>query len=123
MAGRAGTPRFGDYVTDITGAPGSDGQNQVHNQSGDTFTEQHSLFNPSQQSRSMGTTLGEAPGAYYDRVPRVYNAMANHDGFMAGQDHINQLDERKVLEETVYSVPVVCADDWFDNSGSDERTA
>jgi hypothetical protein len=123
MAGKAGTPRFGEYITDISGKPGDDGINVATQQSGNRFSEQHNLYNPAQQSRPMGTTLGGDPGESYVPGVRIYNAHCNHDGFMGGQDHINQLDEAKVLNETIFAVPYVCADDWFQNSGSDERTA
>lgn len=123
MAGKAGTPRFGEYVTDITGKPGDDGINVATQQSGERFSEQHHLYNPARQSRPMGTSLGGEAGRAYAPGVRIYNAYCNHDGFMGGQDHINQLDEGKVLDETIGAVPVVFADEWFRDSGSDERTA
>src|SRR5579863_2869830 len=123
MSGRPGTPRFGEYSQVVSGKPGPDGTNTVCEQSGNDFTEQHFLYDPDQQSRDMGGTLGGDPRPGYSSDPRIYNAPSNHDGFMGGQDHINQLDERKVLEETMWAVPCVYADDWQHNFDSDERSA
>lgn len=124
MAGRAGTPRFGIYKSDVSGQVDDNGQNVVKEQSDDNFfTEQHFLYNPSQRSRDMGDSRGEDPQRGYNSDTRIYAAQCNHDGFQGGDAHIVVLDERKVLEDTMYSVPVVYSDDWFNNSGSDERSA
>lgn len=124
MAGRPGTPRFGMYNDDHRHKPDASGVNEVATQADDvTFKEQHYLFNPSQQSRAMGTTLGDPPGDYYEPDGLDYCAPANHDGFMGGDAHLESLDEKKVMDRLVYSVPLVCADDNYKTFSSDERTA
>lgn len=123
MAGRAGTPRFGSYDPEHEGKPNSQGQNTLDLQSGETFREQHFLYDPTQQAREMGTTLGQAPGDMAGYQHHLYEAMCNHDGFEGGDSHLVSLDERKVLESTVYTAPCVYADDNYKTFSSDERTA
>lgn len=112
------------YEDDHEYKPNANGINEVDTQVDDvTFREQHYLFNPSQYSRDMGSTLGDAPGKYYQADGLDYCAPANHDGFMGGDAHLENLDEKKVLDRTIYSVPMICADDWQRNFDSTERTA
>jgi hypothetical protein len=122
MAGRPGTPRFGAYAQPHEGKPDANGQDRLDVQADGPFIEQHYLFNPAQRSREMGTTLGDAPGKVYQADERIYCADANHDGFVGGDLHLNSLDEKKVLDDTVYSVPIVQCDDEYRTFGSDERS-
>lgn len=128
MAGNPGTPRFGEYQDAHVTKTDTQGESDVELQSGngstpDQFSEIHFLYNPALRSREMGSTLGAPPGDYYDRVPRGYDAVSNHDGFFAGDSHLVNLDERKVLNNYIESTRIVCADDFQRNFDSDERTA
>lgn len=128
MAGYPGTPRFGTYQDQHVKKTDSNGESQVQLQTSngttpDEFSEVHFLYNPNLRGREMGTTLGQAPGEYYERVPRGYDAPANHDGFFGGDAHLMNVDERKVLNNYIESTRIVCADDFQRNWNSDERTA
>lgn len=128
MPGYPGTARFGEYQDAHVTKTDSQGESDVELQSGngttpDQFAEIHFLYNPKYQSRAMGSSLGDVPGDYYSRVPRGYDAPANHDGFFAGDTHLVNLDERKVLNNYIESARVLCAEDFQRNFGSDERTA
>lgn len=123
MSGHPGTVRFGDYGEEHKGKPDAEGRDELELQSDDSFTEQHYLYDPTQRARSMGSTLGDKPGdmAGYQRL--LYEAPSNHDGFEGGDGHLVNLDERKVLDNTIFSAPCVYADDFQHNFNSDERTA
>lgn len=122
MAGRAGTPRFGDYGGEHESKPNAQGQDTLDLQSGDGFEEQHFLYDPTQRSRQMGTTLGDAPQKMAGYQKHQYEAMCNHDGFEGGDAHLISLDERKVLDNTIFSVDCVYADDFQHNFDSSERS-
>lgn len=108
MAGKPGTPRFGSYGNDHESKPNANGQNKVDSQAdGSYFTEQHYLYNPAQQSRNVG----QAPAKYYDEQKQQYDAPCNHDGFEGGDIHLVNMDERKVLDLTIFSQKIECADD------------
>lgn len=122
MAGRPGTARFGRYLQDHESKPNASGENKVDSQNdGDRFVEQHFLYNPSQKSRDVGSP----PAKYYDQGSQEYCAPANHDGFDGGDGHISNLDERKVLDLTIYSTAIECADEngYRAVNGTPEETA
>lgn len=111
MAGTPGTPRFGinaDQTPTKTGANGTSTLTLPKN--GNQWTETHFMYNPAQRSREMGTTRGGNPGHDNEHVEHQSNYMCNHDGFMAGKSTISNLDERKVLENSIYSVGCEWAD-------------
>lgn len=111
MAGTPGTPRFGlpvDQTPDHTDSVGVSHMNLQKN--GGTFTEYHFMYNPAQKSRAMGTTRGADPGHDNADVEHQSNYMCNHDGFMGGTTTIMNLDERKVLENTMYAIDCEWAD-------------
>lgn len=111
MAGHAGTARFGEYSDDHNGKPDVHGQNKVMTTSDEiTYTEQHYLYNPAEMGRDVSTPPGQAPGKYYIHLPQQYDAPSNHDGLSGGDVHLTVLDERKVLENTIYSTKIECAD-------------
>lgn len=124
MSGRGGSPRFGvnknvhEEATDSNGASSFTTQND-----GEVFTEVHYAYNPALAARPMDTTEGGKPGQYYQVVPRQADYMCNHDGYDGGQYHITNLDERKVVDNTIMAVKIECADDMQHIFGSDERTA
>lgn len=124
MAGKPGTARFGDYGGEHESKPDTSGRDRLTLQAnGEAFVEQHFLYNPTQRSRVMGSTLGDAPGSMAGYTKRMYEAPCNHDGFEGGDARLINLDERKVLDTTIYSQHCVYADDFQRNFDSDERTA
>lgn len=119
MAGTPGTPRFGmapDQTPDHVNTAGTSHMNLQ--KSGGTFTEYHFAYNPAQKSRAMGTTRGSDPGHDFDYEEHQANYMCNHDGYMGGNNVVSNLDERKVLHNTIYSVDC----EWAD-PGTDETSA
>jgi len=111
MAGTPGTPRFGinaDQTPTKTAADGSSVMTLPKN--GNKWTETHFLYNPAQKSRAMGTTRGADPGHDNEDVEHQANYMCNHDGYMSGTTTIVQMDERKVLTNTIYAVECEWAD-------------
>jgi len=68
------------------------------------WTEIHFAYNPGQKSREMGSTRGADPGKDYVKDRREPAYMSNHDGYTGGDLHLMNLDERKVLSNTIYSV-------------------
>lgn len=111
MAGTPGTPRFGvntDMTPDHTDSSGSSTMTLPKN--GNKWTETHFMYNPAQKSRSMGTTRGGDPGHDNVYVEHQCNYMCNHDGFAGGSNIVLNLDERKVLENTIYSIDCEWAD-------------
>lgn len=123
MAGKPGTVRYGDYGDEHRSKPDAHGRDQLMMQDDGPFIEQHYLYDPTQRSREMGSTLGDKPGDMAGYQHRMYEAPSNHDGFEGGDAHLSNLDERKVLDTTIFSVPCVYADDFQRNFDSDERTA
>lgn len=111
MAGTPGTPRFGmpaDQTPDHTNASGL--SHATLQKSGGTFTEIHFQYNPAQKSRAMGSTRGADPGHDNEYEEHQSNYMCNHDGFLGGTTTIMNLDERKVLHNTIYSIDCEWAD-------------
>lgn len=111
MAGTPGTPRFGvpaDQTPDHTNPSGTSHMNLQ--KSGGTFTEIHFQYNPAQKSRPMGTTRGGNPGHDNVYVEHQANYMCNHDGYMGGTTTVMNLDEHKVLTNTIYSIECEWAD-------------
>lgn len=107
MAGHPGTPRFGVPADMHNGDPNANGQNVLNLQtSDDAFKEQHALYNPAQKSRGVG----QDPAKYYVVEKNAYEAPCNHDDYEGGDAHISNLDEQKVLRNTVFAVPIECAD-------------
>lgn len=119
MAGTPGTPRFGinaDQTPTKTAANGTSVMKLPKN--GNQWTETHFMYNPAQKSRAMGTTRGSDPGHDNADVEHQSNYMCNHDGYMGGTTTIINLDEHKVLTNTIYSVEC----EWAD-PGTDETSA
>ncbi len=111
MAGSPGTPRFGvnaDMTPDKTGADGT--STMTLPKAGNKWTETHFMYNPAQVSRSMGTTRGGDPKHDNEYVEHQANYMCNHDGYAGGRTTNINLDERKVLENTIYSIDCEWAD-------------
>ena len=111
MAGTPGTARFG-VNPDVTDKTNDSGISHMQlPKSGGTFTETHFLYNPAQLSREMGSTEGAAPKQGFQTVEHQHNYMCNHDGYMAGNNVVANLDERKVLTNSIYSVDCEYAED------------
>lgn len=124
MPGHPGTVRFGDYPNwHEQESPDGSGKEVLRSQADGDFVEQHFMFNPAEGGRSMGTTLGDAPAQMYDHQKQQYEAPCNHDGFSGGDAHLTNMDEFKVLRNTLNSVKCEYADDQQHNWNSDERTA
>lgn len=123
MAGRPGTPRVGEYRSSHESKPDASGESVLDLQNFEKFREQHFLYDPSQAARPSGTTLGGKPGDMAGYQKRMYEAPSNHDGFEGGDSHLVVLDERKVLENHIYSVRCEYADDEQRIWSSDERSA
>lgn len=117
MTGTPGTARFG-ILPDQT--PDHTNSNAVSHltlqKSGGNFTEYHFAYNPAQRSREMGTTRGSNPG--HDNVYEEHqcNYMCNHDSFMGGNTTVMNMDERKVLHNTIYSIGCEWADPGTDET-------
>jgi hypothetical protein len=117
MTGTPGTARFGinpDQTPDHTNASGV--SHLTLQKSGGTFTESHFLYNPAQKSRAMGTTRGADPGHDNTDVVHQANYMCNHDGFAGGSNIVLNLDERKILDNTVYAIGCEWADPGTDET-------
>lgn len=104
MAGKAGTPRFGMNPDEHPGKTSDNGVSKVNLPFDGDYTEVHFTYNPAQKSRDMGTTRGGDPGSSYVRDRREPDYMSNHDGYAGGDIHLMNLDERKVLQNTIYSI-------------------
>lgn len=103
MAGKAGTPRFGINPSDESSyKAGSDGIGYKDLPDGTKQEEIHYTYNPAYQARAVG----QAPGRCYEQEKRQADYMANHDGYVGGMAHNLELDERKVLDNTINSVKV-----------------
>lgn len=119
MPGYPGTPRFGEYSDKHKKKTDSQGDSQIQLQDGNgKFDEVHFAYKPSQQSREVG----QPPKKYFETTDRQYDAICNHDGWFGGDAHLSNLDERKVLENYIYSTKIECADDMQDIDGTDERS-
>ena len=116
MSGRPGTPHFGDYPDIHTKA-------EVKTPVDGPVKKFHFMFDPAQVSRPMGSTEGGKPGCGWEPAPRERDYMCNHDGFVGGDMHNLNMDEQKVLQNTIYTVEFEYADDFQHNWGSEERTA
>jgi len=111
MAGKAGTPRFGMNPDEHPGKTSVNGVSKVNLPFDGDYTEIHFAYNPAQKSRDMGTTRGGDPGKNYMLDRREPDYMSNHDGYAGGDIHLMNLDERKVLQNTIYSVKCEYTDD------------
>lgn len=111
MAGKAGTPRFGMNPDEHPGKTSINGVSKVTLPVDGMYTEIHFAYNPAQKSREMGTTRGGNPGKDYEKDRREPDYMSNHDGYAGGDIHLMNLDERKVLQNTIYSVNCEYEDD------------
>lgn len=117
MTGTPGTARFGinqDITPDETSANGVSHLTLPKN--GNIWTETHFMYNPSQHSREMATTRGGNPGKVGDEIKHQSNYMCNHDGFAGGSNIVMNLDERKVLDNTIYSYHCEWADPGYDDT-------
>lgn len=117
MAGTPGTPRFGtaaDMTPDHTASDGT--STMLLPKKGNEWTETHFMYNPAQKSRAMGTTRGSDPGHDPDYVEHQANYMCNHDGYAGGSTVLMNLDEHKVLTNTLYSVHCEWADPGTDET-------
>lgn len=87
--------------------PNANGQNKLDMQTDGPFIEQHQLYNPAQKSRDVG----QSPAKYYTPENNQYEAPCNHDSYEGGDAHLSNLDEQKVLRNTVFAIKIECADD------------
>jgi hypothetical protein len=120
MSAHPGTARFGVNTTihpDKYKA-GVDGMGKIITPEDGPVVETHFVYNPAQASRPMGTTRGGDPGKDFDKQHRQADYMANHDGYVAGDLHLMSLDERKVVQNTIYSVGCEWADPGYDDTSS-----
>lgn len=104
MAGKAGTVRFGINPDEHPVKTDANGVSKVNLPFDGDYTEVHFVYNPSQRSRDMSSTRGADPGRDYVKDRRDTDYMSNHDGYAGGDIHLMNLDERKVLQNTIYSV-------------------
>ena len=118
MSARAGTPRFGINKDLHPGRnhAGPDGMGKIELPIDGPYVETHFSYNPAQASRPMGTTRGSDPGKDFVQQTRQADYMSNHDGYLGGDIHLLNLDERKVLQSTIYSVHCKWADPGYDNT-------
>jgi hypothetical protein len=119
MAGTPGTPRFGilpDMTPDHTSANGT--SHMTLQKNGNVWTEEHFAYNPAQKSRAMGTTRGGNPQHDFVYEEHQANYMCNHDGYAGGATIIMNLDERKVLHNTIYSIECEWADPNTDETSA-----
>lgn len=121
MSGIPGTPHFGDF-------PDVQKKDKTILQSGDmgepdAFFKIHQNFDNSQKGREMGSTLGEAPKCGWEPHNRERAYMCNHDGFSGGNSRNLNMDEKKVLQNTIFSTNFEYDYDVQRIHGSDERTA
>lgn len=121
MAGKAGTVRFGVNPEEHIGTTSTDGMSKVKTPIDGPLLETHFAYNPAQKPRDMSSTRGSDPGDDYVRTPRQADYMSNHDGYMGGDMHLMNLDERKVLQNTIYSAKCEYADD-SDNGNAPSQT-
>ena len=117
MAGTPGTPRFGVNKDQTPTKTADDGTStMLLPKKGNEWTETHLLYNPAQKSRAMGSTRGSDPGHDNTDVEHQCNYMCNHDGFMGGSTILMNLDEQKVLWNTIYAVGCEWADPGTDET-------
>jgi len=123
MAGKAGTARFGvNPSIHPAEHAGPDGMGTIKTPIDGPWVETHFAYNPAQASRPMGTTRGGDPGKDFDQTYRQADYMSNHDGYLGGDLHLMNLDERKVLNNTIYSIGCEWADPGY-NETSDNGWA
>lgn len=122
MAGKAGTVRFGMNPDEHPGTTSVDGVSKVNLPYDGMYTEVHFAYNPAQKSREMGSTRGADPGTDYVLDRREADYMSNHDGYAGGDIHLMNLDERKTLQNTLYSVKCEYASD-SDNGTAPHQTS
>lgn len=118
MSGHAGTPRFGvnPSIHPGNGHADENGMGKIDMPIDGPVIETHFAYNPGQASRPMGTTRGGDPGKDYTKTEHQADYMSNHDGYVAGDLHVMNLDERKVLENTLYSIHCEWADPGYDDT-------
>jgi len=121
MAGKAGTPRFGMNPDEHPDKTSTDGVSYMDLPFDGNYKEIHFAYNPAQRSRDMGTTRGGDPGKDYVKDVRDFDYMSNHDGYAGGDVHLMNLDERKVLQHTIYSAKCEYAED-LDNGTAPSQT-
>jgi hypothetical protein len=117
MAGHPGTVRFGENPKHDTDTTEDTGISTLHTNSGDV-TEIHQMINPGLRARDMGTSEGDRPNSCYNKEVLKVEYPSNHDGFTGGMLHNLNLDEKKVIDNFVNSVPVQYADEQQFISGS-----
>jgi hypothetical protein len=126
MPGKAGTVRFGINPPVHEEKASADGVSRVDLQIDGPWQELHYAYNPSQYSRPMGSTRGADPGKDNADVKRQADYMSNHDGYLAGDIHLLNNDERKILDNHIYSVNCEWADpgypDTSDNGWAPRQT-
>lgn len=118
MSGSPGTPRFGDYSNKHKKKTTSQGDSSIALQDDGDFDEIHYSYNPDQQASAVGAPRKK----YFQTVERQYDAPSNHDGWFGGDAHLINVDERKVLDNYLYSQKITCADDEQTISGSRENS-
>lgn len=111
MAGRPGTARFGVNPEIHEGKTNDSGISKVGLPIDGPWTETHFMYNPGQVSRDMGSTRGSDPQEKWIQVPRQSDYFCNHDGYIGGDVHLMNLDERKVFETGLYSIDCEYAED------------
>lgn len=116
MSGKAGTVRFGSNPDIHPDKASADGISKMDTQIGDKWTEIHFAYNPSQKSRSMSSTRGGDPGKDNENEIRQADYMSNHDGYLGGSNILSNLDERKVLNDTIYAINCKWADPGYDET-------
>lgn len=117
MSAHPGTARFG-VNTSIHPKPkaGPDGMGKIDMPNGEQQVETHFVYDPSQRSRAMGTARGGDPGKDFEKLHREADYMSNHDGYIGGSTVLMELDERKVLQNTIYSIGCEWADPGYDDT-------
>lgn len=116
MSGKAGTVRFGVNPDIHPDEASANGIGSVNTPIDGPWSETHFTYNPSQRSRDMGSTRGSNPGKDYVREDRNSDYMSNHDGYIGGDLHLMNNDERKILERTMWSIHCEWADRGYDES-------
>lgn len=83
----------------------------------------HFNFDNSQLGRAMGSTLGDAPKCGWESHACQYDYMCNHDGYSGGNVHNLNMDEQKVLQNSIYRTKFEYDCDMQRIHGSVERSA
>lgn len=116
MAGKAGTVRFGVNPDIHIDGVGPNGIGYLKTPIDGPWTETHFSYNPATYSRDMGSTRGGDPGKDFVHTDRQVDYMSNHDSYLGGDAHLMSLDERKALNNTIYSVK--CEYEWNSSNGT-----